>query len=261
MSDWTFESTLALDQSSTLEYLNSQLVSQGYVPAPGLSLQLLQGKDQERAIRCVLSLLSQRVDDLQRFEIAKSKIKTQSFELDRIQNMWREECEKSSNAEREMTLYKSKLTGAQKNVEELQKKCQLTLVDLSRTRSTLQSVRQGATMEIKRKEKEVEKIVDRFQKLAGGGTIRITGHGAVEEAIPLCVLNRDVKSLVEEELELAEEELGVLKSERERIHDVFTWVARELSALVADGTEVLYFFVCTRTFLILLLGKPEGMYS
>lgn len=236
--DWTYESTVQLEQTSTLEFLNTQLVSQGYVPAPGLQLQVLQGKDQERAVRCILSLLSQRVDDLRRFENATTRLRTQSFELDRMKTMWREEGEKSANAEREMTLYKSKLLGSQKNTEELQKKCQQTLAELSKTRSTLQSVRQGAAMEIKRKEKEVEKILDRFQKLAGNATMRITGQGAVEEATPAQVLNKEENGLIEEALKLAEEELGVLKGERERLHDVFIWAARELSALVGDGAEV-----------------------
>jgi hypothetical protein len=155
--------------------------------------------------------------------------------------MWREECEKSSNAEREMTLYKSKLTGAQKNAEELQKKCQITLAELSRSRSTLQSVRTGASMEIKRKEKEVERMLERFQKAAGSGLLRVT-HGTVEEAVPLQVLNTEDKGLLEEALELAEEELNTLKGERERLHDVFVWTARELNALVADGTEVNHLF-------------------
>jgi hypothetical protein len=237
MADWTYESTVALDPSSTLEYLNSQLVSQGYVPPPGLQLQVLQGKDQERAIRCILSLLSQRVDDLRRFENANAKYKTQTFELDRYRTMWREECEKSANAEREMTLFKSKLTGSQKQVEELQKKCQATLVDLSRTKSTLLSVRNGAAMEVKRKEKEVERLLERFQKVAGSATLRVTGQTPVEEAAHNRVLKSD-KGLVEEALELAEAELDDLKGERERLHDVFIWTARELSALVADGTEV-----------------------
>ena len=39
-------------------------------------------------------------------------------------------------------------------------------------------------------------------------------------------------------LTIVEDELQTLKNERERLHDTFIWAARELSGLVADGTEV-----------------------
>jgi len=49
------------EQTSTLQYVNSQLVSHGFARAPGLSLDGLSHADTERVVKCLLGMLSQRI--------------------------------------------------------------------------------------------------------------------------------------------------------------------------------------------------------
>jgi hypothetical protein len=54
-------STESYISTSSLEYLNSQLVAHGYAPSPGLSLDGLSGTDSDRVVKCLLGMLSQRM--------------------------------------------------------------------------------------------------------------------------------------------------------------------------------------------------------
>ena len=47
--------------SSTIQYINSQLISHGFAVPPGLSLDGLSTPDAENVTKCLLSMLSQRV--------------------------------------------------------------------------------------------------------------------------------------------------------------------------------------------------------
>ena len=47
--------------SSTIQYINSQLISHGFAVPPGLSLDGLSTGDAENVTKCLLSMLSQRV--------------------------------------------------------------------------------------------------------------------------------------------------------------------------------------------------------
>lgn len=47
--------------TSTLEYINSQLVAHGFACSPGLSLDGLANDDSERVVKCLLAMLSQRI--------------------------------------------------------------------------------------------------------------------------------------------------------------------------------------------------------
>ena len=47
--------------SSTIQYINSQLISHGFAVPPGLLLEGLSTADVENVTKCLLSMLSQRV--------------------------------------------------------------------------------------------------------------------------------------------------------------------------------------------------------
>jgi hypothetical protein len=47
--------------TSTLQYINSQLIAHGFTSAPGLSLDGIPNNDSERVVKCLLAMLSQRV--------------------------------------------------------------------------------------------------------------------------------------------------------------------------------------------------------
>ena len=47
--------------SSSLPYINSQLIAHGYTHQPGISLDGTSKEDAERVVKCLLSMLSQRI--------------------------------------------------------------------------------------------------------------------------------------------------------------------------------------------------------
>ena len=47
--------------TSSLQYINSQLVAHGFIQNPGISFEGLAKKDFDLAVKCLLSMLSQRV--------------------------------------------------------------------------------------------------------------------------------------------------------------------------------------------------------
>ena len=55
----TYESSVV--STSSLEFINSQLVAHGFVPTPGLSLEGISNDDSARVVKCLLGMLSQRV--------------------------------------------------------------------------------------------------------------------------------------------------------------------------------------------------------
>ena len=54
-------SSSSFTSSSTIQYINAQLISHGFAIPPGLSLDGLSTADAENVTKCMLSMLSQRV--------------------------------------------------------------------------------------------------------------------------------------------------------------------------------------------------------
>lgn len=51
----------SINSTSTLQYVNSQLLAHGFSNPPGLSLEGISKEDEERAVKCLLAMLSQRM--------------------------------------------------------------------------------------------------------------------------------------------------------------------------------------------------------
>lgn len=121
-------STESYISTSSLDYVNAQLVAHGYVPSPGLSLDGLSGTDSDRVVKCLLGMLGQRVvsslallvndnltflqEDMSRTEQISTKLRTLTYDHERLLTMERTSKEKAANAEKEVHLYKTKLTYA-----------------------------------------------------------------------------------------------------------------------------------------------------
>lgn len=116
------------NNSATLQYVNSQLISHGYAHQPGISLEGINKEEGEKVVKCFLAMLGQRVvssfpstpkfvrthlyhhqDDMSRTEDLVTKMRTLSYDHDRLMSMYRTEVEKSANAEKEMNVHKSRL--------------------------------------------------------------------------------------------------------------------------------------------------------
>ncbi len=53
-------SSESVNSSSTLQYVNSQLVAHGFAQSPGLALDGLSNSDSEKVVKCLMGMLSQR---------------------------------------------------------------------------------------------------------------------------------------------------------------------------------------------------------
>jgi hypothetical protein len=60
-SPFSTTSSESMSSTSSLQYINSQLLAHGFTSAPGLSFDGISNADSERLIKCLLSMLSQRI--------------------------------------------------------------------------------------------------------------------------------------------------------------------------------------------------------
>ena len=51
----------SVNATSTLQYVNSQLAAHGFSKPPGLSLEGTSREDEEKCVKCLLAMLSQRM--------------------------------------------------------------------------------------------------------------------------------------------------------------------------------------------------------
>jgi hypothetical protein len=139
LANWTFDisnsqfgspySDASVSSTSSLQYINSQLVAHGFAHGSGLSLDGLERADMDRVVKCLIGMLGQRVvstrvllalrvmllnwvaqDDMSRAEELSTKLRTLSYEHERLMTMQRTAKEAAANAERESNLQKSRAT-------------------------------------------------------------------------------------------------------------------------------------------------------
>ncbi|KAG2137581.1 Afadin and alpha-actinin-binding-domain-containing protein [Suillus bovinus] len=156
----------SVSSTSSLEYINSQLVAHGFTHSPGLSFEGLSNSDADQLARCLLAMLSQRVNDMSRSEDLSTSLRTLSYDHERLMGMHRSATEKAANAEREMNVYKSRIATASKTLAASESAHRQTSAELQRTRSSLIALRATHSAEIKKKEKDVERIIEKWSKLS-----------------------------------------------------------------------------------------------
>ena len=125
---------------------------------------------------------------MERIDELNTKVRTTGYDNDRLRSMHQDAVEVSGNAEREMNVWKSRascvpsplscfhlclclaypshFSAAEKMAENTEKKFKALTQENQRLRTTLQSVRLGAQNEVKRFEKEKDKLLERLSKIA-----------------------------------------------------------------------------------------------
>ncbi|KAG2363148.1 Afadin and alpha-actinin-binding-domain-containing protein [Suillus spraguei] len=171
--------------TSSLEYINSQLIAHGFAHSPGLSFEGLSNSDIDQLAKCLLAMLSQRVNDISRAEDLSTSLRTLSYDHERLMGMHRSATEKAANAEREMNVYKSRIATASKTLAASESAHKQTSAELQRTRSSLIALRATHSAEIKKKEKEVERLTFRCGNadVVSGSEILGKGKGYLEIAL------------------------------------------------------------------------------
>ncbi|KAJ2929683.1 hypothetical protein H1R20_g7423, partial [Candolleomyces eurysporus] len=159
-------STDSFVSTSSFEYANAQLIAHGFVQAPGLCLEGISAKDSENVVKCLLNLLSQRVEDMARTEELSTKLRTMTYDHERLTSMHRTAVEKAANAEREANLHKSRLNATLRTLHTTENAHKQTTAELQRTRTSLQAIRSTHQAELKKREKEIERLTEKWQKIA-----------------------------------------------------------------------------------------------
>ena len=129
-------------------------------------------------------------------------------------------------------------SGANKTLQSSENAHKATSAELQRARSALQSVRQTNAAELKRKEKEMERMIERWAKIsdaqvklgsvASGLSFKTTLANAVTSTRDGEVIGKD-KGLLEDALEEAEEARKALEEENAGLKNVVLAAANELA--------------------------------
>ncbi|KAJ8092949.1 hypothetical protein PM082_011269 [Marasmius tenuissimus] len=100
--------------TSSLQYVNAQLVAHGFTSTPGLSLEGISNQDLNRATKCLMDMLAQRVKDMSRAEQLSTEIRTMNYDYERMKSMHQTASESSANLERELNTQRSRLAAMAK---------------------------------------------------------------------------------------------------------------------------------------------------
>ncbi|TFK71675.1 hypothetical protein BDN72DRAFT_793676 [Pluteus cervinus] len=164
--------------TSSLEFVNSQLIAHGFTTSPGLSIDGIPNADLEKVVKCFLNMLSQRIEDMSRMEELATKIRTLNYDYERMKSMHAVAAERALSAEKEADFQKSRLGAANRTLQASEASHKQTSAELQRTRSALQGVRATSQNELRKKEKEIERLMERWSKLADSqGKLNATPSG------------------------------------------------------------------------------------
>uniref|UniRef100_A0A0W0G6R5 Afadin and alpha-actinin-binding-domain-containing protein n=1 Tax=Moniliophthora roreri TaxID=221103 RepID=A0A0W0G6R5_MONRR len=180
------DSTDSFVSTSSLQYINSQLVAHGFTSSPGLSLDGISNEDLNRVTKCLLDMLAQRMKDMSRAEQLTTELRTLTYDYERMKSMHQSASESAANFEREVNVQKSRLGTVTKNLQQAEQAHKQTMAELQRTRSALQTVRATHQAELRKKDKEFERMADKWSKIADAQTklgaaasgMRFSGTGA-----------------------------------------------------------------------------------
>ena len=198
---------------------------------------------------------------MSRTEDLSAKIRTLSYEHERLMSMYKTATNTAANAEREMNTHKSRLayvslyyllivssltscrsaTLALQNSESAHKR---TTAELQRTRTTLQGLRAQHTAEIKKIEKEKERVMERWNKLAdsqakhGSAPSGLTfANAQVVEASEVQLRGKG-QGFLEISLEQAERSRHDLADETRHLRGVILSTANELQRIMYTARKL-----------------------
>ncbi|KZT25324.1 hypothetical protein NEOLEDRAFT_1156280 [Neolentinus lepideus HHB14362 ss-1] len=230
-------STESFSSGSSLQFINDQLVAHGFTHPPGLSLETLANSDSEKVVKCLLAMLSQRIEDMARTEELTTKLRTLSYDHERLRTMHADMKEKAASADREVESYKSRLANANRALQSSEAAHRSTTAELQRTRTSLQTVRATYQAEVKKKEKELERTVEKWMKLSDS-QLKL---GAVPSSMIIRCANGNVtgtgivgkgKGFLEVALEQAEKAAKELREENSKLRIMVLGAVNEMQSVL-----------------------------
>ncbi|QRW02657.1 actinin-binding protein, afadin and alpha [Ceratobasidium sp. AG-Ba] len=151
--------------TSSLAYVNSQIIAHGFARA-ALDLSDLGRDEQNRVVKCILGMLSQRVDDMTRAEDLSSRLRTLSYEHERLGNMLRSAKSQVIQAEKESEAAKTKTSALTKELSSANTAHTRTSAHLAQQTSAIAALRQASTALDRKREQDMARLKERWQKLA-----------------------------------------------------------------------------------------------
>ncbi|KAG8711845.1 hypothetical protein FRC11_001678, partial [Ceratobasidium sp. 423] len=139
--------------TSSLAYVNSQIIAHGFARAP-LDLSDLGREEQNKVVKCVLGMLSQRVDDMTRAEDLSARLRTVSYEHERLSNMLRASKNEVLQAEKEAEAAKTKANSLAKDISSSNASHNRTTAQLAQTTSAIAALRAASTADTRKREQD-----------------------------------------------------------------------------------------------------------
>ncbi|KAG9096942.1 hypothetical protein FRC06_008165 [Ceratobasidium sp. 370] len=151
--------------TSSLAYVNSQIIAHGFARAP-MDLSELGREEQNRVVKCILGMLSQRVDDMTRAEDLSTRLRTLSYEHERLGNMLRAAKSQVMQAEKEAEAARTKANALTKEVTSATTAHTRTSAHLAQQTSAIAALRTASIADSRKREQDVARLKERWQKLA-----------------------------------------------------------------------------------------------
>ncbi|PCH36393.1 hypothetical protein WOLCODRAFT_140389 [Wolfiporia cocos MD-104 SS10] len=175
---------------------------------------------------------------MSRTENLTTKLRTLSYDHERLLGMHRDAKERAANAEREMNLHKSRLASTTRTLQSTEAAHKHTTAELQRTRTALQALRQAHQAEIKRLEKDKDRMTERWAKLADA-QVRLgstssglrCANGEVVEASDVQLRGKG-QNLLDLALEQAEQARKELFDQNRRLRGLILDAANELQSMM-----------------------------
>jgi len=193
-SELSFASPLRDVSAQSIQYVNAQLVAHGFTHGTGIRLDALPSKDQQIALKCLVNMLGQRVVrrlllflicphvaarfsapgspdmspqvDMARTEELTTKYKTLAYDHERLVAQHSLALTTATTAERDVETAKARMNAMLKKLATEEETHRKSREEFQKLKSSMQYLRQTTANELKRKEKEVEKIVERLGKVS-----------------------------------------------------------------------------------------------
>ncbi|EIW78664.1 hypothetical protein CONPUDRAFT_156630 [Coniophora puteana RWD-64-598 SS2] len=185
-------------------------------------------------------------NDISRAEDLSTKLRTLTYDHERLTSMHRSAKEQAANAEREMNVHKSRLATTTRTLHTAESAHKHTTAKLQRTRTSIQALRASHTSELKKKERDVERMTEKWTKLAEAQS-KLSASGAAS-GMTIRGTNADVvtgsevlwqgRTVDEEALEQAEQARAQLYEENGRLRRLVISSANELQRVVWNARSL-----------------------
>ncbi|EIW75097.1 hypothetical protein CONPUDRAFT_147281 [Coniophora puteana RWD-64-598 SS2] len=179
-------------------------------------------------------------NDISRAEDLSTKLRTLTYDHERLTSMHRSAKEQAANAEREMNVHKSRLATTTRTLHTAESAHKHTTAELQRTRTSIQALRASHTSELKKKERDVERMTEKWTKLAeaqsklsaSSAASGMTIRGANADVVTGSEVLWQGRTVDEEALEQAEQARAQLYEENGRLRRLVISSANELQRVV-----------------------------